>query len=133
MSLSLYINIYIYIYTHTSVYENNKLFRKPPLLGPPLSCAKLLLQRPRTSPTSPSPRWSRRRSTSRTGTACSTSTSRPATYLSLSLYIYCYAYDIHMTYIYIHTRPVNKQQGIQIKHRNTLNLEHKTTNDKHIT
>ena len=31
------IYIYIYIYTYISVYENNRWFRKPPLLGPLLS------------------------------------------------------------------------------------------------
>ena len=45
----IYIYIYIYIlfvytyhylhYTYRSVYEHNRLFRKPPLLEPPLSCA----------------------------------------------------------------------------------------------
>ena len=28
-------------YTYSSVYENHRLFRKPPLLGPPLSCANM--------------------------------------------------------------------------------------------
>ena len=29
---------------YRSVYESNRLFRKPPLLGPRLSCAKILWQ-----------------------------------------------------------------------------------------
>ena len=29
------------LHKYRSVYENIRLFRKPPLLGPPLSCAKL--------------------------------------------------------------------------------------------
>ena len=35
--------VYIYIYGERdiSVYKNDRLFRKPPLLGPPLSCAKV--------------------------------------------------------------------------------------------
>ena len=49
--------IYIYIYMvyihiplislhkYRSVYEHNRLFRKPPLLGPPLSCAKHLIRK----------------------------------------------------------------------------------------
>ena len=31
------------LHKYRSVYENNRLFRKPPLLGPPLSCAKVSL------------------------------------------------------------------------------------------
>ena len=30
-----------YIHTYRSVYDKHRLFRKPPLLGPPLSCGKL--------------------------------------------------------------------------------------------
>ena len=38
------------LHKYGSVYENNRLFRKPPLLGPPLSCAKLrLIQKVRIS------------------------------------------------------------------------------------
>ena len=43
-----YYIIYIHIplialHKYRSVYENNRLFRKPPSLGPPLSCAKVVL------------------------------------------------------------------------------------------
>ena len=31
----------ISLHKYISVYENNRLFRKPPLPGPPLSCAKI--------------------------------------------------------------------------------------------
>ena len=34
------ISLSLYIYIYISVYETNILFRKPPLLGPPLSCAE---------------------------------------------------------------------------------------------
>ena len=30
------------LHTYRSVYENNRLFREPPLLGPPLSCANTI-------------------------------------------------------------------------------------------
>ena len=35
----MYIHIYRYIYIYISVYENGRLFKKPPLPGPPLSRA----------------------------------------------------------------------------------------------
>ena len=35
------ISLHKYIYIYISVYENNRLLRKPPLLGPPLSLPEL--------------------------------------------------------------------------------------------
>ena len=45
----------ISLHKYRSVYEDQRLFRKPPLLGPPLSCAKVLLQRPALADRDPGP------------------------------------------------------------------------------
>ena len=37
------------LHKYRSLKENNRLFRKPPLLGPPLSCAKLVRKCPELS------------------------------------------------------------------------------------
>ena len=43
MRTYVYVCVYIYIYIERERDDNDILFTKPPLLGPPLSCAKLCL------------------------------------------------------------------------------------------
>ena len=114
----IFLNNIICIYTYVplvsshkyrSVNENHRVFRKPPLLGPPLSCAN----RWRSSPPWG---WTPARSSPTALTQTSTRSSLSiylSISISLSIYIYIYIYTClyncmytHVctyTYIYIHT------------------------------
>ena len=63
---------FISLHKYRSVYENHRLFRKPPLLGPPLSCANTCRAPFKAAPTVACSQTTTQGSVERCGFACFT-------------------------------------------------------------